>query len=72
MHKLDFDHAPLAAIEAALVEDGYGALVPRAFEIRRAGQHGALLWTAQRLVTTDASRIDARPVGGSGHVGQEE
>ena len=58
---IDFDRASLTEIEAALRTDGYEALVPRAFEVRRAGQRGALLWTPERLTTTDESRISARP-----------
>ena len=48
-------------IRAALYEDGYEDLVGREREIQTALRAGALLWTAARLTTTDASRIDARP-----------
>ncbi len=59
--RIDFDRATLTEIEQALREDGYDELVPRAYEIRRAGQNGALVWTRDHLTTTDASRINARP-----------
>lgn len=48
-------------IEAALDRDGYYGLIGREREIQRAAREGALLWTPQRLTTTDASQIDARP-----------
>jgi hypothetical protein len=51
----------VAQIRAALREDGYAALTPRAKEILDAAWRGCLVWTAERLTTTDASRIDARP-----------
>ena len=55
--------ATLADIRAALLDDGYDALIDRAWEIRAAALRGALLWTARRLTTTDRSRIDAQPRG---------
>lgn len=58
-----------AAITSALRADGYAALVGREDEIRRAALTGALLWTRERLTTTDKSRIDARPKR-TGHEGQ--
>jgi len=51
----------LSAIRDALRAGGYGALVKQAAAIREAAEHGCLLWTAKRLTTTDANRIDARP-----------
>ena len=51
----------LGAIRDALRRDGYGHLWRRAAEIRRAAQFGCLLWTPERLTTTDSSRIDATP-----------
>lgn len=48
-------------IEEALKAGGYGALVGRAAEIKKAAKNGCLLWSSTRLTTTDASRIDARP-----------
>ena len=50
-----------ARIAERLMDQGYGALIGRAEEIRAAAQNGALLWTRKRLTTTDGSRIDARP-----------
>ncbi len=55
------DATPLTAIRAALKADGYGALVEEARRIRQAASVGCLLWTPERLTTTDGSRIDARP-----------
>lgn len=55
---------PLIAIERALRADGFDVPVgdalstPRA--IKRAALNGALLWTSERVTTTDASRIDLR------------
>lgn len=51
----------LAELRGFLREDGYGHLASRAAEIKKARQAGCLLWTRERLVTTDASRINARP-----------
>lgn len=51
----------LAEIRSALLADGYEALRDRAAEIKKAALTGCLLWTPERLTTTDASRIDARP-----------
>ncbi len=53
----------ISQVRAALREDGYAALAPRAKEILDAAWRGCLLWTRDRLTTTDASRIDARPEG---------
>lgn len=36
------------------------ALCRTAREIRTAGRNGALLWTSERITTTDASRLDLR------------
>ena len=52
----------LGDIRSMLRREGYEALVEYAAEIKRAATHGALLWTSERITTTDASRIDARPV----------
>lgn len=50
------------AIRSMLRADGYGeSVVDRAAEIKDAAGRGCLLWTRDRLTTTDASRIDARP-----------
>ena len=46
-------------IATALREDGYDPAL--ALAVRRAARAGALLWTRDRLTSTDASRIDARP-----------
>lgn len=54
----------LDQIRTALHLDGYGALAPRASEIKQAADRGCLLWTSNRLTTTDRSRIDARPAKG--------
>ena len=52
----------LASIREMLRADGYDDLVTtRAADIKRAARGGALLWSAHRLTTTDASRIDERP-----------
>ena len=53
---------PLADVRRALRIDGYDALTPRAADIKRAAVVGALLWTRERIRTTDASRIDATPL----------
>lgn len=55
------EHAMLSDLEDWLCQDGYEALVPRAREIRIAAERGCLLWTKERLTTTDLSQIDARP-----------
>lgn len=47
-------------IRDRLHETGFATLSDRAAEIKRAASKGCLLWTAERLTTTDASRIDAR------------
>jgi hypothetical protein len=44
-----------------LHEDGYDKLQPLASAIQAAARRGALLWTPERITTTDASKIDARP-----------
>lgn len=49
-----------AQIRALLDVDGY-SLYGREAEIRLAAQNGALLWTSERLTTTDTSRIDEAP-----------
>lgn len=51
----------VAQLRHWLVLDGYRDLRPRAGEIKRAARSGTLLWTHERLTTTDASCIDARP-----------
>lgn len=51
----------LPDIRAMLRDDGYTQLLDHASEIRRAALSGTLLWTRERLTTTDASRIDVRP-----------
>lgn len=51
----------LEEIRSALLADGYQELRDRAKEIKQAALTGCLLWTSERLTTTDASRIDARP-----------
>lgn len=50
----------LSEIREMLSEDGYGHLVDRAAEIKSAARTGSLLWTRERLTTTDSSRIDTR------------
>jgi hypothetical protein len=52
---------PLGQISDALRADGYVGLLGREAEIRFAAQRGCLLWTSERLTTTDASRIDVQP-----------
>lgn len=52
---------PCGQITDALRYDGYGALVGREEDIRKAAIRGCLLWTPERLTTTDSSHIDARP-----------
>lgn len=47
-------------IRERLHETGFATLADRAGEIKRAAAKGCLLWTAERLTTTDASLIDAR------------
>jgi hypothetical protein len=50
----------LATIANALREDGYDpALAPA---VKAASRRGALIWTRDRLTTTDASRLDLRPL----------
>lgn len=46
-------------IADALRADGYDPAL--AASVRRAARAGALLWTRERLTSTDATRIDARP-----------
>lgn len=49
----------LAEIRDMLCEDGYEHLINRAKEIKSAARHGSLMWTREKLYTTDASRISA-------------
>lgn len=42
-----------------LEQDGYDRSL--ANQVRRAASRGCLLWTRDRLTTTDSSAIDARP-----------
>lgn len=49
----------VSEIEAALRADGYSELLAKA--VKQAWASGCLLWTSERLTTTNASRIDARP-----------
>lgn len=51
----------VATIESALIADGYTVFRGMADAVKRAAQKGCLLWTSERLTTTDSSRIDARP-----------
>ena len=58
----------LAEIADVLASDGYQSVGPSwrtttelAALVRRAWRAGSLLWTAERLTSTDASRIDIRP-----------
>jgi hypothetical protein len=46
-------------IRSMLTHDGYDPSL--AEDVRRAHHAGCLLWTRDRLTTTDASRIDVRP-----------
>jgi len=46
-------------IAALLLQDGYKPGLAGA--VKRAALRGCLVWTPERLTTTDASRIDARP-----------
>jgi len=60
--RVDVATLSLADLRWLLREDGYEALVDRAADIQNAARRGCLLWTARRLTTTDASRIDERAV----------
>ncbi len=49
----------LSQIRSMLADDGYDqALAPA---VKQAARTGSLLWTRERLTTTDASRLDVRP-----------
>ena len=50
-----------ATISALLERDGYDRLIGREATIKQAAARGALLWTRERLTTTDGTGIDARP-----------
>lgn len=50
---------PVSDIAAALSEDGYSDSLASA--VKQAALAGCLLWTKERLTTTNASRINARP-----------
>jgi len=54
-------HMSVATIERALIADGYTVVRGMADAVKRAAQKGCLLWTSERITTTDSSRIDARP-----------
>ena len=54
------DTMTLADLRELLARDGYP--VEHARAVQRAATIGALLWTRDRLTTTDSSRIDERPV----------
>jgi len=58
--RVDVATLSLADLKWLLREDGYEAIVDRAADIQNAARRGCLLWTARRLTTTDASRIDER------------
>jgi len=58
--RVDVATIALADLRWLLSEDGFGSLVDRAADIQNAARRGCLLWTARRLTTTDASRIDER------------
>ena len=49
----------VSEIAAALRVDGYSESLASA--VKQAWTCGCLLWTPERLTTTNASRIDARP-----------
>lgn len=49
----------LAQIRNQLAADGYEPECAR--DVKRAAMHGCLLWTSEKLVTTDGSRIAAFP-----------
>lgn len=49
----------LTEIREQLREDGFDPLLAQA--VKEAARKGCLIWTAYRLTTTDASRIDERP-----------
>jgi hypothetical protein len=51
----------VASIEDALRVGGYAVYPGMADAVKRAAAKGCLLWTSERLTTTDSSRIDARP-----------
>jgi len=50
----------IKSIRNALSADGFSPIYASA--VKRAALAGCLLWSSERLVTTDSSRIDARPV----------
>lgn len=49
----------LTQVASMLRADGFDPALASA--VKRAARTGSLLWTSERLTTTDASRIDARP-----------
>lgn len=49
----------VASVRRMLTGDGYDSSL--AEDVLAAARKGALLWTRERLTTTDSSRIDARP-----------
>lgn len=50
----------VADVRDMLREDGYPDDTETARAVRAAHRRGALLWTRERLTTTDASRLDLR------------
>lgn len=50
----------LDEIRQMLLDDGFPELSERAAEIKKASMSGSLLWTADKIVTTDKSRICVR------------
>jgi hypothetical protein len=56
------DKTTIRQIRDMLSEDGYAHLLERAADIKRAAKRGTLLWTKERLVTTDNSRINTIPI----------
>ena len=57
--RIGVEHWLLSKVESELYGDGYDSRLAR--DVRIAAERGCLLWTKERLTTTDASRIDARP-----------
>lgn len=58
---MKIEKMPLSAIRELLHQDGYAHLAPRAKEVQQAAAHGCLLWTREKIVTTDISRIHSCP-----------
>jgi|HigsolmetaAR202D_1030399.scaffolds.fasta_scaffold49377_2 hypothetical protein len=51
----------VAEVRAMAREDGFEITSAEARQILAAHKKGALVWTRDRITTTDASRLDLRP-----------